>query len=379
MSTMGCCLIIAVVVGIICVWLAIPAPPIALSPDPHPKPSPLSPEQISAFQQDGILMIPGLFSGDELAAMIDGGKDVAASWGSIFDFFSHYGKLDMDLWRVSTPFAKVAFESPLPTMASQLLARFPASAAKRAQDISDGEGEGQGEIAIGGAESRPLRILKDAFFNYKAGGEGCGWHVDDKGFWPASDESSGVTFWVALSNITTEEGGGLMLAQGSHLVEWAGECRQAINPKTCSMRETSPECWEKLDAIGKSWDMKPGDVLAWERWIFHRSIPFKVDIDRETGRVKQATTPPGDKLRYSIRYVPNDARVNGIVHSSIQQGGSFESPYYPQAWPAPLQSEVEFLRSRSLGKDQTLGGALRFMLIISKRRIGKWLHGAPDS
>ena len=55
-----------------------------------------------------------------------------------------------------------------------------------------------------------IRILKDGFFGFQSyNNTGCGFHVDDFFFWPTTDDSTGVNFWIALSPMRISEGGGI--------------------------------------------------------------------------------------------------------------------------------------------------------------------------
>jgi len=82
-------------------------------------------------------------------------------------------------------------------------------------------------------EARQLRLLKDAVLGYNSGDQRCGWHVDDKTFWPCEyrkfgERDSGINVWIALSLISAKEVGGLALAKGSHKVSFAKKAREII-------------------------------------------------------------------------------------------------------------------------------------------------------
>ncbi|CAM9836366.1 unnamed protein product [Chrysoparadoxa australica] len=207
--------------------------------------------------------------------------------------------LAFDLWTNHTEFRSVLMESALGSIAAQLL-----------------------------GEETSIRVLKDAFFESSPATKGCGWHVDDPFFWPANPESGGLNVWVAMSQYNAAEGGGLLVAPGTHRHspasaglthlqatisphslplrpgphDWPSEAREVIKPNTCDLETLSPELWEKFEAVRKTWDMQPGDALICDRWLFHRSFR-SVDGD--------GSGPATPKMRYTVRLISSDARSNG--------------------------------------------------------------------
>lgn len=260
----------------------------------------LTEEQVAQYKQDGFLLTKALVTGDDLV------KLKTASYEVVDEFFwtdaviaKFYKKISFQTWKTKKEIARFAFESNLPSISAQLL-----------------------------DEKKSVRILKDAIFAHSVGKGGCGFHVDDTGFWPA-ENSNGVTFWIALSPMRISEGGGIRLAKGSHTAEWALECREAIkNNKTCSIDELHPACNERLYEVSETYDMEPGDALIWDRYLFHRGDPFHAETDER-------------KLRYTIRYVPEGATAAGFHHGSVKTGAPLHGPHYPQVWPKTLEDEVE--------------------------------------
>ena len=283
-----------------------------------PLPSTLTNEQRQTFRETGVLFLPGLLQGNMLSNAVTAAEDIYGRH-SIMDllFAAYYSKTSLQEWRNTPALARVAFESSMSSISADLL-----------------------------GETKSMRILKDALFGQTGTGVGCGFHVDDKGFWPAEDDSSGVNFWIALSDYNAETGGGIRVAAGSHMADWAMPCRDVVlngtirEQKTCRMSELSPDCDAKLNEISVIYDMKPGDAILWDRWTFHRQEPFKTVVDNE------------HKLRYTVRYAPSDARAaaNGLLHASVQPGKPFDTPYHPQVWPAALEHELKAIH-QGLGSD----------------------------
>ncbi|KAG5186089.1 hypothetical protein JKP88DRAFT_262546 [Tribonema minus] len=323
-------------------WLMLPRRGPRLLNSTVPGPSPLTPAHIKTYNKDGVVLVKGLFAGEQLNAMVKEGEAAAKGRALLDLVVSSYKKLEFSAWSTRDAFAQAAFNSSLPSVAQQLLgertsvrllkAAFNSSLPSVAQQLL-------GEKTI-------VRLLKDALFQYASGRPGCGWHVDDFGFWPAEEDTTGVTVWVALSPMRVKEGGGIMVAKGTHHTDgrapaWVRGCRDAIRKgsgQTCRMAELAPECVPKLDAVGASWDMEPGDAVIWDRWSFHRSMPF-------------ADASGAAKLRYSVRYIPSDAKAAGYVHASVPLGQPFNSSYHPQVWPAPLKHELRDIRGGKLNNE----------------------------
>jgi hypothetical protein len=269
----------------------------------------LTKEQVEAYERDGAILLPNLLSPEHVSVVT---KAIASapSTFSIFDLVvwlkPHNVTFDtvrFDLWRIQETIANLALVD-LPQVAAQVL------------------------------PSPSFRLLRDAYFSYSPGGDGCGWHVDDEGFWPTLNDTAGVTIWIALDDMTA--GGGLAVANQSRLgPDLFAKCRDAIKGNTCDMANQSPECQQRLDEAKMDWKVQAGDAILWNRWVFHRTETVnKTSEDKEENPRK----------RYSIRYIPSNARAHGAIHSSVEQGGTFVgSPYYPKVWPVRIESEMKAL------------------------------------
>ena len=270
----------------------------------RPLESTLTQQDVEDFKRDGFLIKRNFVQGEELSTLIEEAETIFGAWSPLDLVFRFaYAKLSMQVWRFSSPFAHFAFESSLPSISAQLLSEQ-------------------------GADASAVRLLKDAIFGYTQSGNGCGFHVDDKGFWPANDASKGVQFWLALSPMRISEGGGIRVANRSLTTDFSNECRDVIRNATCNMEQLSPTCNQKMMDASTLYDMDPGDLLVFDRMTWHRSEPFRVNSTAH-------------KLRYTVRYMPIDAKGEGMLHPSVQQGEPFRSPYYPQVWPEALNSEVD--------------------------------------
>ena len=330
----------------------------------------MSQADVETFQKEGVVLLRGLLTPAQAAtvrsAIVNEIPKTQSFW-TLFDFLPKvtFDKVQFDVWRNHLLMAYLALQA-LPSLAAQLMNLTPITNS----DVTT--------LSQTLSSSQTLRLLRDAVFQYnpQAQQTGCGWHVDDEGFWPAKNDTSGVTFWIALDQMRVSEGGGLALAKGSHKEnDMIAKCREVIRGgKTCAMEQTSPECFAYMESLKVEYDMEPGDAIVWDRWVFHRSVPTRI-IQHEQEHEHDTNTYEEAKMRYSVRYMPGHARAAGLVHSSVPQGSLFtESPYYPQVYPHLVASEMQELQARNGGLDsditlvnifQTMG--VRFLGVLIKR------------
>ena len=315
-------------------------------------PRELTDEEVARYEFDGYLLVRGLLSVEE-ALMLRKESELTVSRSfTIFDLFSStaYGKLAFDLWRTNELIARLSLQALPRTVVAKIMGK-PVSSSE-VGDLSS-------EIT---ATVRKIRLLRDAFFQYSSDKTGCGWHVDDAGFWPAEHDTGGMTIWIALDEMRVSEGGGLAIVNVNAVSDdFLKECREVLAKGTCAIEETHPECHKKFEQNKVQWDMNPGDAVLWDRWTFHRGVPA-VDPSSRL-----------NKIRYSVRYIPQEAKAKGFVHYSVPEGSEFQSPYYPQVWPSLLAEEVKALE-HGLENDASIspGNAGRILLYL-KYKIGNLL------
>lgn len=278
-------------------------------------PNVLTEEQIEIFERDGVLLIRGLVSGEELKAAIHEVETISKQKST---FFSSYKNINFQTWRTNKALEKIALFSSVPKVAAQLI--------------------NHGLKSKG--PTNPVRLLKDAVLCFADGGAGCGWHVDDGFFWPCHEDSTGVNVWIALSSMPAKRGGGLAVSPGSHKEKFAKDAIPIIRAGgTCGMEKLAPDAHKKFEDMAVVYDMEPGDAIIHDRWLFHRSDGFKEKV-----------SPDLVLNRYSIRYMPEDARAldNGYdeVYKDKKHIGKDGQPlksfggYYPQVFPSIIPSEM---------------------------------------
>ena len=216
-------------------------------------------------------------------------------------------------------------------------------------------------------ESINLRICRDIFLTKDDDDYACGWHVDDTGFWPSIASDPGVNAWVALDDMpwpwSWEESeddrydftarsssqeekdtpvATFALSFGSHRMPWRHQAYQVtgsthtLPPEgyrssadlierrsgngTCNIQTSAPDLYQKLEKNKVVFDIRKGDVIFHDRWVFHRTVT--VNEYEKTVRKNSATKQDQDERkrqetsqhskifrRYSIRYAPGTAVV----------------------------------------------------------------------
>lgn len=312
-----------------------------------PAPRFLTPSELATFRRDGVVLVRQLISRNLLrsaqASAVRGGKKSGGqppriepgssvplssahflharpltSVTSVAGTARYYSAVEYQGWRTDKALRRVAFDSAAASVVAQ---------------------------AIGLSVTQPLRVMKDAMLYFSPGNLGCGWHVDDKFFWPTFDvppdstEPVGANVWIALTRVNGSRGGGLAVSAGSHKADWREECRKHIAgeigggtgyPSTCTLAERSPECVEKLEARKVLHDMAPGDALVHSRYCFHRGEPF---VDAAAGVPR--------RVAYSVRYEPASSRMfpnnfEAALATKQLRGGepiARSAHFFPQVWP----------------------------------------------
>jgi len=283
----------------------------------------LTDEQLEAYERDGVVLVKGVLRGRQLRRMQHSAKHLVASTAPIL---KEYRLISFQGWRNNAMLRSVALDGAVPDLVAQ---------AMRLQ------------------QHERLRVLKDAMLAFQPGNVGCGWHVDDKFFWPCLDSAAhdeprleGVNVWITLSPLTAAEGGGLAVVPGSARAPWREKARRVIAgavgggtgpPATCAMADLAPAIHRRFERTKRLDDMQPGDALIHSRYCFHRGEPFA----------------HGDtKLRYSIRYMPASARLfdnhfeAALRAKGLRGGEPLDAcgEFYPQVWPRPVLRERLLLR-----------------------------------
>jgi len=251
-------------------------------------------------------------------------------------------------------------------------------------------------------DSINLRISRDIFLTKDDDDYACGWHVDDTGFWPNVASDPGVNAWIALddmswpftsasdSSMTTaadkktqkyDPVATFALSLGSHRSSWRHEAyevtgsthtnppegyksaadliQRRVGSGTCNIESSAPNLYEKLEQNRVIYDLKKGDVIFHDRWLFHRTVTVgeydKMAREKSGEQQHEEKKIQTDKIfkRYSIRYAPGSSRVPpgygvelSVLHDETNANKTLDniveksgSPWYPKVWPHVLKTK----------------------------------------
>jgi hypothetical protein len=345
-----------------------------------PAPYELTRQQIVDFRRDGVIVVRGMLEGETLENAVKAVDAIQRKRGwaqrLVHKIIPVYRNLSFQTYRKHEALQKVAFESTAPTICAKLMGLDEEF--KKQATIKDDTTKNN---------TRSLRLLKEAIMGFSKGDLGCGWHVDDKTFWPCVDshednpqhktmsnnsnsnsnikkksrrrrQDAGINVWISLSPVNAEEGGGLAVAPGSHNLTGRGRtgkilrrARRAIasgeGRSTCALARLDPACHDYMETTKRVYDLQPGDAIIHDRYLFHKPDNFKesnnnIDDDKNNAIVT--------KQRISLRYMPSDATffdnglgVDGAAnHKNLKTGDPLwkAGEYFPQAWPCQLEAEA---------------------------------------
>lgn len=248
----------------------------------------LTPELRTAYETEGVIAVRGLIDNDLLDALDRDGQALVQQQesaskrpGAQFHTVRH----GVVFLNETTSFRRVALESPILEWAAQLL-NVPS-----------------------------VRLLRDIFLAKDSDPYICGWHVDDLGFWPTVDD--GVNAWIALDDVYLD--GGFALALYSHTADYRDEAhwitgaattvpkegyanvsdlfRRRTGSGTCNLQHSAPHLHRRMEETKRVYDIRRGDVIFHDRWLFHRTVAF---ADRNETKIAK---------RYSLRYNAGSAVI----------------------------------------------------------------------
>ena len=248
----------------------------------------VSEAQQAAFEEHGAVVLRGAVDASWLArltAAIDRNRQPD-------DWYFHY----IYMWQRDPDLADFCFHSRLPEIASQLL------------------------------RTRKVNLVYDQIF-VKDGEdtERTEWH-NDQPFWPVRGPA--MSIWLGIDEVT-ENTGALEFISGSHRWDRWFEITGPNLPA-----EVHPDFEEIPDFEAErdrheilSWNLEPGDAVAFNALTVHGSHPY-----RRSGFRRRA---------YSLRFAAGEARYYGaqwalprFCNSSLQDGQPLDSHMYPVVYGA---------------------------------------------
>ena len=140
---------------------------------------------VETYRREGVVLVRGLLSGPALTAAQEFAQHVANAETGGWTGGAHYKNFAFNSISTSRELRDVAMFSDIPKAAAQLIL-----ATKAPSPLAN-------MCTFDRLESDRIRLLKDAVMVMGPKSKGCGWHVDDKFFWPCYDDSTGVNAWVS--------------------------------------------------------------------------------------------------------------------------------------------------------------------------------------
>ena len=164
-------------------------------------------------------------------------------------------------------------------------------------------------------------------------------------------------------------GGGFALAVGSHEAPWRDEAHYVTGATTtfpvngfqsaadmfanrtgsgtCNIKTAAPHLYQRMEDTKRIYEMKRGDIIFHQRWLFHRTVAFDRDY------VAQRRDQNLLYRRYSVRFAPGSAIVPPGFGTELsvlydKQNGnrttdeaSHEIPWYPRVAPTASIRELQ--------------------------------------
>jgi len=255
----------------------------------------LTPQEIQAYQDDGVVMVKGLVEPSWLNMIEQGVEDALNNASVMGKFMSRKTQgynMDAFLWKRVDVLRDLIYYSPFAHWAQQLMG------------------------------SKEVRFFYDQMFVKEPGTDApTPWH-QDLTFWPIEGNQI-CSFWIPLDPVTRESSG-LQYVKGSH--KWSNRYR-AVSPDMNATTlnsdlELVPDINANLDKYDVvDWEMEPGDVLMFHPLTLHGSSGNKT---RKQKRRALALRWTGE----DVKYAPKDATMPvAYEHTSIEgqglSGGAF--------------------------------------------------------
>lgn len=234
---------------------------------------PVTDEQVAAFQRDGVALLRGVLSPEEVARLQGAAERIIARPTALGADLTPAGKQgrffgDYFVWRQDPDFRWLALESALPAIAQRLMAT------RKVNLVWD------------------HLLIKEPHTNVETP-----WHHDQPYAW--CDGTQNCSFWVSLDHVTAESGA-VEYIRGSH--KW-GRWFQAVsfNPTRAYQNEEF-EPMPDIEGARNDYDIvcfdtQPGDVVVQHLLTVHHAPGNATARRRRAVAVRYA----GDDATYAVR------------------------------------------------------------------------------
>lgn len=259
-------------------------------------------DELRRYREDGVVVLRNVLEPNWLRLIEMGLEEAQTNMSLTGRFMSRkvqgYG-MDIFLWKRVDALRDLVYYGPFARLAQRLMT------------------------------SQEVRFFYDQMFVKEAGTDvPTPWH-QDLSFWPIRGEQI-CSFWIPLDHVDVQSSG-LLYVKGSH--KWPGRFK-AISPDYVaaiideSMDEVpdinaEPSKYELL-----SWDMSPGDVLAFHPLTLHGSYG---NTSRTRRRRALALRFTGDDVVYS----PSATRMPIHYRHASVPGGPLRGAAFPRILPEP--------------------------------------------
>jgi ectoine hydroxylase-related dioxygenase (phytanoyl-CoA dioxygenase family) len=268
----------------------------------------LTPEELEAYERDGVICVRGLFPDawiERMAAAIDRFIESPSMMGSVVSMPDQNFSGDLFLWKLDDEFRDFVYDSPASRIAQQALG------------------------------SKVVRHFYDQLFAKPAG---CHvptpWHHDVT-FWPVDLESRNLcSLWITFDPVDRASSG-LEFVKGSH--RWPQHFKAVTPNYDPYMMDSDFEDAPDIDGNRDAYDlfcpdMEPGDILLFNAHVVHGS-----SSNHSTDRPRRALSSRwcDDSVVFEGRH----ATMPLLWEHGLTNGDRIGGPLFPQVLPEPIPSE----------------------------------------
>jgi ectoine hydroxylase-related dioxygenase (phytanoyl-CoA dioxygenase family) len=257
-------------------------------------------EEITAFNDDGAVVLRGLVSPTELQRLADAIEEDIRDPGPFFHGYeSDEGRFhgNLRLWESNEIFRDICLNSELPQIA---------------------------QVFFG---SQKINLLYDQLFVKESSmSQRTRWH-NDQPYWPVRGWQV-LSIWIALDK-TTADSGRLEFIRGSH--KWDRWFQPEVFGKTAAINryERNPDFEDIPDIEADrdsydiiSWDLEPGDVYVFHAMTVHGAGGNVLSTRRRRGYTVRYT---GDDVVYDMR----KGLSKPLLSDALKSGDPLDSDRYP--------------------------------------------------
>jgi len=270
----------------------------------------LSPEEIRAYDEDGVVHARGLFPAswvERMAKAVDRVVESPSFFGNVVSMKDQGFSGDLFLWKLDDDFRDWVYASPAARVAQQVL------------------------------RSSTVRHFYDQLFVKPAG---CHvptpWHHDVT-FWPVDVESRSLcSIWIAFDPVD-RAGSGLEFVKGSQ--RWPQRFKAVTPDHDPYMMDSDFEAAPDIDAHRDDYElfcpaMEPGDCLIFGPHVVHGSSSnYSTDAPRRAFSSRWA----GEGVRFENRH----ATMPLLWEHCLADGEALSGSLFPQVLPEPIEAEGE--------------------------------------